>query len=548
MASAPQQDQEENQSETYQVMYRRYRPKTFGKILGQGHIADPLREQIVNNRVSQTNLFVGPRGTGKTTTARVLAKALNCENTINGEPCNSCTSCISVDSNNGNSGFYEFDAGMNSGVGDIRSLLQLTATSSFTTKNKVFLIDEVHQMTSHASTAFLKTLEDTPSNVYFILCTTDSDRLIDTITSRSTRWNFRLLDEGTLSGHVREIAEREGQMELTDDQVSSVIEEGNGSVRDTLSTLERLLGGGEVQSKDFTVMIMDALVEASIPDLYSAIAEANDEGVHPSSLAISLTRYVRNATLALHAPNLLTVQGLKREALLEHADELRMARLNRLSTLLSSATTSMASSIDSRFVLEHHLVSFIAPEGADKDMQEILNRLEELQETIEALSVAPSVVSATSTSESSESAKSAPEAAESVWDSSQSKKRDDSNWPDTEDADEDGNDEPEEEAPAEEVPEVEESVEPDHFTEAEIDDVISDLAEILESSRRTQTFANTFSSKCSGAYIDPEDPRILALTIDIELTEKQEYMLGSAISELRKQNEYPKNKRIELEF
>lgn len=524
-------------TEEYQVMYRRYRPQAFKEILGQGHITEPLRESVMENRVGKVHLFLGERGTGKTTTARVLAKALNCENLEEGEPCNNCAACFSVTEDSGG-GFHEFDAGSNGKIDSIRNIIELTTIRSVVSANRVILIDEVQQLSSAGADALLKTLEETPEGVYFILCTTDPGRIKRTIQSRSIKWNFKLLGEDVLADHVKELALREKNLELTEQQIQAIVEEGNGSARDTISTLERVIAGGSLQTRDYAVDIIDALIDRSIPDLFMTIAEAEQEGVLPSKLATTLSAYVRNATLAIHNPDFVTVHGRKREILLEHADELRVGRLNLLSTVLAKATSEMANSIDSRFVLEHNLVSFISPEATDRRMDDVLQQMEDMQEkfdkalhVIEQLSESPeraeNIVSDVLTSSTDTDAQ---RSAQSVWqdDASSTSKSDDA-WPaesKTDDVEEAAESETVEE-PVEER--QEESV---SWLESDIDPIIDEITEILEENRKTEAIANTFSNRCSGGFIDPDDPTIMVLQYEGNPSEKVEGAIFAATKKL----------------
>jgi DNA polymerase III subunit gamma/tau len=185
----------------YQALYRRYRPQRFSELRGQDHITLALKNAVVNGRVGHAYLFSGPRGTGKTTTARILAKVLNCERPIDGEPCCECGSCVSVQQGN-SFDVIELDAASNNGVDEIRDLIQRAGIGS-PGRYKVFILDEVHMLSKGASAALLKTLEEPPPHVVFVLATTDPEKVQDTIRSRTQHLQFHLLPVDALADHVR---------------------------------------------------------------------------------------------------------------------------------------------------------------------------------------------------------------------------------------------------------------------------------------------------------------------------------------------------------
>ena len=218
-----------------QSLYRRYRPRRFSEVKGQDHVVKALRNAVAEGREGQAYLFSGPRGTGKTTSARILAKVLNCENAVDGEPCCECESCIAVERGTSYD-VHELDAASNNGVDAMRDLIE-KASLGTPGRHKVYILDEVHMLSKPAEAALLKTLEEPPPHVVFVLATTDPQKMSDTIRSRTQHLQFHLLNPDTLSEHVRWVAADAG-LDVSDAAVEQVLRQGAGSARDALSALE----------------------------------------------------------------------------------------------------------------------------------------------------------------------------------------------------------------------------------------------------------------------------------------------------------------------
>src|SRR3954466_14648094 len=225
----------------YQSLYRRYRPRRFSDVRGQEPVVRALRNAVRDGRVGHAYLFSGPRGTGKTSTARILAKALNCTNPQAGEPDCECESCVAMEAGRSYD-LQELDAASNSGVEAMRSLIDRVALGS-PGRTKVYILDEVHMLTAAASNALLKTLEEPPAHVVFVLATTDPHKVLPTIRSRTQHFEFLLLSNEELHAHVLDIAGREG-IEIDSEAVDAVVRQGAGSARDALSKLDMALAVG----------------------------------------------------------------------------------------------------------------------------------------------------------------------------------------------------------------------------------------------------------------------------------------------------------------
>ena len=225
-----------DQSAHYTVLARRFRPTTFADVVGQQHIAQALQNAIKSGRVAHAYLFTGARGVGKTSTARILAKALNCPQAADGVPCNACEICDGISAGN-DVDVLEIDGASNRGIDDIRSLRANVNVKSMRTKYKLYIIDEVHMLTREAFNALLKTLEEPPPNVKFVFCTTEPNKVPDTILSRCQRFDFATIETTNIVGRLQTIAESEG-FEVEPDALELVARRATGSMRDSQSLFD----------------------------------------------------------------------------------------------------------------------------------------------------------------------------------------------------------------------------------------------------------------------------------------------------------------------
>ncbi len=251
-----------------QVYYRKWRPGTFSDLAGQEHVASTLKQAVVQDRVSHSYLFCGTRGSGKTTTARVLAKAVNCLNPQQGDPCDECAICVSINEGR-NLDIIELDAASNRGVEEIREIREKVNFQPAQNRRKVYIIDEAHMLTREASNAFLKTLEEPPGHVIFILCTTEADRLLPTILSRCQRYDFRRLPGQTIYDRLAYITDQEA-IAIHPDALRMIARNAGGSMRDALNILEQLAVSSD---SDITLRDVEESLGLVRSDAYLALAQ-----------------------------------------------------------------------------------------------------------------------------------------------------------------------------------------------------------------------------------------------------------------------------------
>jgi DNA polymerase III subunit gamma/tau len=357
----------------YTVLARRYRSNTFDEVVGQNHIAQTLKKAISSGRIAHAYLFCGTRGTGKTSTARILAKCLNCQSADHAviEPCNKCDSCKSI-ARGDDIDVIEIDAASNTGVDNVRDIIIGTAYNTpARSRFKVFIIDEVHMLSKQAFNALLKTLEEPPSHVKFILATTEPEKVLATILSRCQRYDFRNIPTREIAGHLKNICKTE-KIDADDDALLLVAKAGAGSMRDSLSLLDRLLSIGETK---LTVELLEQLL--GLPraqlifdltgaigsgDVGSALSQAEAiiaNGLAVDTLIASLIDHLRNLMLLRTCgakSELVEVPGLAMNDLVKQADLFDPAALSQDIVLLEELRRHVRQSQAGRALLDATLV------------------------------------------------------------------------------------------------------------------------------------------------------------------------------------------------
>jgi len=376
----------------YIVLARKWRPRTFEEVVGQEHITKTLAGAIKQNRVSHAYLFTGPRGIGKTTTARLLAKALNCEKGPTPVPCNKCTNCKEI--TEGNSlDVLEIDGASNRGIDEVRDLREKVKFAPASSRYKVYIIDEVHMLTTEAFNALLKTLEEPPSHVIFILATTAPFKLPLTILSRCQRFDFRRIKSKDIAKKLAEIAQDEG-LEIGEGLLFQIAQASEGSMRDGISVLDQLisLGGKKVTQEDLQA-ILGIVPQETFFELTKAIGENNtkgalniishiiDQGYDIRHFATDLLEHFRNLLMLRINEEVVDLPKDLRERLKEFKERFDQDRLLRMVEVVSQAREEMKRSERVRLILEMAVVKLTKSEST-VSVDEILRKIGSIEERL----------------------------------------------------------------------------------------------------------------------------------------------------------------------
>ncbi len=355
---------------TYEVLARKWRPRQFETVVGQEHVTRTLQRAIESNRVAHAYLFVGPRGVGKTSIARIMAKALNCEKNRKGQPCDACNSCKEIGGGS-NLDVLEIDGASNNGVDQIRDLRDnvkfLPARGPF----KIYIIDEVHMLSIGAFNALLKTLEEPPPHVKFIFATTEPQKVPATILSRCQRFDLRRISTRSIADHLAKIAKAEG-IEIDEDALLALARGAEGGLRDAESALDQVTSfrGKKIAESDVLQVfglvsrrnledVAGAVLQGSIPDILRIIAGLDAAGKDLSRLAAEVLDYFRNLLVVVHAPEVLTAQEVPEQQLQmyrEQAASVDAGRLTRMVEVIIQAQAQMKYSLSRRITLEMTLI------------------------------------------------------------------------------------------------------------------------------------------------------------------------------------------------
>ena len=382
---------------SYTALYRKFRPDTFEDVKGQDHIVTTLKNQIRAERIGHAYLFCGTRGTGKTTVAKILARAVNCEHPVDGSPCNECGTCRAIRSG-ASMNVIEIDAASNNGVDNIREIREEVAYRPTEGKYKVYIIDEVHMLSTGAFNALLKTLEEPPSYVIFILATTEAHRIPVTILSRCQRYDFRRISIDTITARLRELMEEE-QISVEDKALRYVAKAGDGSMRDALSLLDQCIAFylGETLTYDKVLEVLGTvdnevfsrlLRKVIAGDVTSCIHILEDliaGGKELGQFVADFTWYLRNLLLVKtsdRAEDVLDVSSENLMLLKEESSMVDVDTLMRYIRVLSDLSGQMRYAAQKRVMVEIGLIKLCKP-SMEQNLDSVLDRLRILEEKVE---------------------------------------------------------------------------------------------------------------------------------------------------------------------
>ncbi len=376
----------------YLALYRKYRPRTFNEVIGQDHIVKTLINQIKLDKISHAYLFCGSRGTGKTSTAKIFAKAINCISSKDGSPCLSCEVCKSLDGTNID--VLEIDAASNNGVDEIRDLREKVKYPPVVGKYKVYIIDEVHMLSTSAFNALLKTLEEPPAHTVFVLATTEVHKLPATILSRCLRFDFKLVSLEDLSSLLKRVLDSEG-VKYDEQAINIIARAGEGSVRDTLSigdrcvsfagdelTYKKVLDVLGVSEREILIKITDNILTKNVGEALVELDKVLSSGKSPLVFSNDLIAYFRDLLLVY------TLQDKSREIVVvkddifsqmkAQATKENYAVMVKAIEVLSEVEQELRYSVQPRIVLETAIIKVIA----DASLEARVEKLEEMVKTL----------------------------------------------------------------------------------------------------------------------------------------------------------------------
>lgn len=393
-------------NQLYQALYRKYRPRSFDDVVGQEHITETLKNQVRSDKLSHAYLFIGTRGTGKTTCAKILAKAVNCQHPVNGNPCNQCPTCLGIDEGN-IMDVVELDAASNNGVDHVRALRDEAIFSPAGAKKRVYIIDEVHMLSTAAFNALLKIMEEPPAHLMFILATTELKKVPATILSRCQRYTFKRIDSRIVAVRLRYVARQE-HLQMTDAAADLLGRLADGSMRDGLSLMDQVLGDGNITEESvlsatglagsiFTAELLKVIISKDTAGALQLFHRLWNDGKDPAMLLNELATLLRDVLLCLTAPQgceSLLSGSFNPDTIRGFTGALGAAALMRYLETVQKAQDQLRESRNQRMTVELCLISLCDPLLQD-DMAGLRARVEELERKLEqGVPAAPAVPAA----------------------------------------------------------------------------------------------------------------------------------------------------------
>jgi DNA polymerase-3 subunit gamma/tau len=379
------------------ALYHKYRPGSFHELIGQAQVSEPLMRALDAGRLHHAYLLSGPRGCGKTSTARILARSINCVNGPTSTPCGVCESCVALAPGGpGSLDVIEIDAATHNGVDDARDLRESVFFAPVSSRWKIYIIDEAHMVTAQAFNALLKVIEEPPPSVCFIFATTDPERILTTIKSRTFHYRLRLLPSGEMAKLLSGICAAEG-VEVDPNALSLIIRAGGGSARDAESLLDQLLAasvGGKVTYADAATLLgftdtalleqtVEAMAARDVAAAFAAADRAIESGTDPRRYAEDLLQCLRDLLVLHEVPNagetgLIDLPADTIDRMLTQAPRIGPAAMTRAADVLATALTDMRGTTPPRLVLELAMARILVP-GAHDDPTAVLARLDEIE-------------------------------------------------------------------------------------------------------------------------------------------------------------------------
>ena len=378
---------------SYTALYRKFRPQEFEDVKGQDHIVTTLKNQIKADRIGHAYLFCGTRGTGKTTVAKIFAKAVNCEHPVDGSPCGECAICKAI-ADGSSMNVIEIDAASNNGVDNIRQIREEVTYRPTEGKFKVYIIDEVHMLSSGAFNALLKTLEEPPAYVIFILATTEAHKIPITILSRCQRYDFHRISIDTIAGRLMDLMQEE-QVDVEERAIRYVAKAGDGSMRDALSLLDQCIAFhlGETLTYENVLEVLGAvdteifsrllrqIINKDITGAIGTLDALVDEGREMGQMVNDFTWYLRNLLLLQSSDDMEDVLDMSREhlmALKEEADMVKPEVLMRYIRIFSELGNQIKYATQKRILIEIAIIKLCKPQ-MEKDYESVLDRIASIE-------------------------------------------------------------------------------------------------------------------------------------------------------------------------